>query len=166
MPANHNRKQYLQTAPRTVIGYHGCSRNNADRILVENWFLPSTKTYDWLGEGVYFWEYAPYRALEWAKAKCAPSGEEPAVIRATIRLGRCLNMLDFVEDPMKKRLDPHSREVIDAVVARIRKMTPEEALAFLTYKTPGIEETDMTGMFPIDQKPPKIVRSKRTRTAA
>jgi hypothetical protein len=48
---------------------------------------------------------------------------------------------------MKKRLDPHSKEVIDAVVERIRRMTPEEAWAFLTYRTPGIEETDMTGMF-------------------
>jgi hypothetical protein len=62
---------------------------------------------------------------------------------------------------MKKRLDPHSKEVIDAVVERIRKMTPEEALAFLTYRTPGIEETDMTGMFSNGKKPQKKVRAKR-----
>ncbi len=46
-----------------------------------------------------------------------------------------------------KKRDPNSPEVIDEVVEMIRRMTPEEALAFLTYKTPGIEETDMTGMF-------------------
>ena len=55
-----------------------------------------------------------------------------------------------------KNLDPHSPEVISAAVEMIRRMTPEEALAFLTYKTPGIEETDMTGLFPIHPKPPEI----------
>jgi hypothetical protein len=47
-----------------------------------------------LGEGVYFWEYAPYRALEWAESLCARRGGDPAVLRATISLGRCLNLLD------------------------------------------------------------------------
>jgi hypothetical protein len=46
-----------------------------------------------------------------------------------------------------KKLNPHSPEVIDAAVEMIRRMTPEEALAFLTYRTPGVEETDMTRMF-------------------
>lgn len=48
--------------------------------------------------------------------------------------------------PLKK-LNPHSQEVIDAAVEMIRQMTPEEALAFLTYRDPDVEETDMTGMF-------------------
>ena len=46
---------------------------------------------------------------------------------------------------LKKR-DPHDPEVIAEVVEMIRKMTPEEALAFLTYRTPGVQETDMTGI--------------------
>jgi hypothetical protein len=45
---------------------------------------------------------------------------------------------------LKKR-DPHSPEVIDEVVEMFRKMTPEEALNFITYRPPGVEETDMTG---------------------
>lgn len=89
-----SRKPQLAKAPRTVIGYHGCSRDAAERILEEQRFLSSTNAYDWLGEGIYFWEYAPYRAMDWAEVKCAPSGEEPAVIGAHIRLGRCLNLLD------------------------------------------------------------------------
>jgi hypothetical protein len=44
-----------------------------------------------------------------------------------------------------KRRDPHCPEVIDEVVEMFRKMTPEEALAFITYRPPGVEETDMTG---------------------
>ncbi|MCW3054707.1 MAG: hypothetical protein JWN14_3877 [Chthonomonadales bacterium] len=45
-------------------------------------------------------------------------------------------------------------------------MTPEEALAFLKYRTPGIEETDMTGMLSDVQEPKKTVRTKRPQRAA
>ena len=82
------------STPRSVIGYHGCTRETAAKILDENRFVPSTNTYDWLGEGIYFWEYAPYRALDWAMALCARRGGESAVVGVTIRLGRCLNLLD------------------------------------------------------------------------
>ena len=82
------------SAPRTVRAYHGCSREVAERIVEGEQFLPSSNTYDWLGEGIYFWEYAPNRAYDWAKALCSKQGGEPAVIGVTLRLGRCLNLLD------------------------------------------------------------------------
>ena len=47
----------------------------------------------------------------------------------------------------RKNLDPNSQEVVKSAIDRIRRMTPDEALEFLNYRTPGIEETDMTGMF-------------------
>ena len=47
---------------------------------------------------------------------------------------------------LKKR-DPHSHEVVQEVIEMIQRMTPEEALAFLMYRPPGVEETDMTGMY-------------------
>ena len=84
----------LITAPQFVVGYHGCSRTTAETILAQQRFTPSTKAYDSLGEGIYFWEYAPYRALDWAMQRCAATGEEPAVVCATIQLGQCLNLLD------------------------------------------------------------------------
>jgi hypothetical protein len=99
VPAASSQAKTLRSAPRTVIGYYGCSHKAAGRILAEGRFLPSTKAYDWLGKGTYFWEYAPYRALEWAREKCAQTGGEPAVIRATTRLGRCLNLLDIEDIP-------------------------------------------------------------------
>lgn len=99
LAASPRRFAFMQTAPRTVIGHHGCPLDVADRILSEIQFLPSTKAYDWLGEGVYFWEYAPFRALEWAEAKCEIEGGTPAVLRATIKLGRCLNLLDIEHIP-------------------------------------------------------------------
>jgi hypothetical protein len=83
----------LRRAPRTVVGYHGCSRETAERILAGEPFAPSTRRYDWLGVGVYFWEYGPFRAREWAETRFG--AEEGAVLEATIRLGRCLNLLDI-----------------------------------------------------------------------
>lgn len=71
----------------------------AERILSNMQFLPSIRAYDWLGEGMYFWEYAPYRALEWAETRCRLEGGTPAVIRATIQLSRCLNLLDIEHVP-------------------------------------------------------------------
>ncbi len=40
-------------------------------------------------------------------------------------------------------------------------MTPEEALAFLTYRTPGVEETDMTGMFSEAPEPETASKTKQ-----
>ncbi len=62
---------------------------------------------------------------------------------------------------MKKKLDPNSPEVINAALERLRRMTPEEALALLTYRTPGIEETDMTGMLSSPSASKCRVRGKR-----
>src|SRR5579862_9939731 len=84
----------MHVAPRTVIAYHGCRLDVAKHILDERRFIPSTKSYDWLGEGVYFWEYAPHRAMNWARSRCSREGGTPAMIEATIRLGRCLNLPD------------------------------------------------------------------------
>lgn len=94
MRRNPRRSALLVTAPKTVVGYHGCSLDVAETILAENRFQVSVNTYDWLGEGAYFWEFAPYRALEWARERYGGSGSEPAVVGATLQLGRCLNLLD------------------------------------------------------------------------
>lgn len=47
-----------------------------------------------------------------------------------------------------KNRDFNSPEVTEAVLNMIRRMTREELIAFLDYRDPGIEETDMTGRFP------------------
>lgn len=78
-------------APHEVIGYHGCHRETARRVLARNPFIPSSNPYDWLGEGIYFWEYGPYRAWEWADIRF---GENAAVLQARVTLGHCLNLLD------------------------------------------------------------------------
>ena len=47
---------------------------------------------DWLGKGVYFWEYAYKQAWWWARRKNPNGGA--AVIGAMIRLGTCFDLLD------------------------------------------------------------------------
>ena len=83
---------------RTIFAYHGCDRQVAESVLLGRTRLePSHNDYDWLGTGVYFWEYGPQRALEWAAGLAKRRLQhirEPAVIGAIIHLGICFDLLD------------------------------------------------------------------------
>lgn len=81
--------------PILVLGYHGCSRTTAEKVLSGQiaHLAPSRKRYDWLGHGVYFWENSYDRALKWAK-ETIKEGEEPAVVGAIILPGQCLDLTD------------------------------------------------------------------------
>lgn len=94
---------------RTVVGYHGTGLSAALRLVnrIEP-FRVSERNYDWLGRGVYFWEYSPKQALTFAairqrqlrkkKAKTVDEqrrATEPlAVVACTIRLGFCLDLTE------------------------------------------------------------------------
>jgi hypothetical protein len=76
---------------RMIIGYHGCARSVAEAVVAGRAQLqPSDNSYDWLGRGIYFWEFGYRRACEWA----AHRFHEPAVIGAVIQLGECFDLLD------------------------------------------------------------------------
>jgi hypothetical protein len=75
---------------RLVLGYHGCEPNFAEALIrgelsIEEW-QPSRNRYDWLGHGIYFWEFAPHRARSW--------GGKGGVVGAVIHLGTCLDLTD------------------------------------------------------------------------
>lgn len=88
--------------PSLVLGYHGCDREVAERVLAgEDELLPSRNEYDWLGSGIYFWENSPQRALDYAnllmrrvESSRSQPIRRPAVVGALIDLGHCLNLLD------------------------------------------------------------------------
>lgn len=86
------------TMPNLVLAFHGCDRNTYDNILFCNERLhKSTNDYDWLGNGMYFWEQNLERAWKWAEeAALDPKRQvsEPAVVGAVIDMGYCLNLLD------------------------------------------------------------------------
>ena len=77
--------------PNLTIGFHGCDQSVVEKVVEgkEN-LLASTNDYDWLGNGVYFWENNEERALEWAIEMSKRKNsriKNPAVIGAIIDLG-------------------------------------------------------------------------------
>lgn len=83
-----------------ICGYHGTSKTRAMNIL-ENGFRASDNDYDWLGTGIYFFQDAPLRAKQWATQQ---HPKNPAVIRSSIRLENCIDLLDIGWHPSLKQV--------------------------------------------------------------
>jgi hypothetical protein len=87
--------------PGLIIGFHGCERAVCEAIISgKSQMRVSNKSWDWLGDGMYFWQNNYERALHYAQN---PPGRlkinEPAVLGAVFSLGNCLDLTD------KKSLD-------------------------------------------------------------
>ncbi len=88
--------------PGIVLGFHGCDEQVGESVLAGKRSLgTSTNDYDWLGNGVYFWEGNPARALHFAKQATQKDQRvtrgkvrKPFVIGAIIDLGYCCNLVD------------------------------------------------------------------------
>ncbi len=91
-----------QKLPNLVIGFHGCTKKVFDAVVLRGDQMKSSNNeYDWLGNGIYFWEQSYQRAKEWAEQNC--KGQEPAVIGAVIDLGYCLNLTDSASSDILRR---------------------------------------------------------------
>jgi hypothetical protein len=83
--------------PSYSLGFHGCDASVAERVLAGR---AHQNDFDWLGEGIYFWENSPARAMQYARElkrkprKGGPVIKKPAVVGAVIELGYCLNLFD------------------------------------------------------------------------
>lgn len=77
-----------------ITGYHGTSLTRAEAMVDRREFVASTRPYDWLGRGIYFFEDGPIRARVWARHRWKGTVERPAVVRAAINLDRCLDLFD------------------------------------------------------------------------
>lgn len=80
-----------------VLGFHGCDKSVRDAVVNGEKLVKSINSYDWLGNGFYFWENNEERALQWAehltsnpKSKIA----NPSVLGAVIDLGNCLDLMN------------------------------------------------------------------------
>lgn len=91
---NHKR---IRNSLGPIIGYHGCDRLVAEKVLNNQEQLkPSENDYDWLGPGVYFWVDSPARGMEWAiEQQNRGKISDAYVIGAYINLGLCLNLTDY-----------------------------------------------------------------------
>jgi hypothetical protein len=82
---------------RTVIGYHGTQQSVAERIVLRRepfqWY---DRPHDWMGNGIYYWEYGPKQAWWFAEVRRRQRKwtEPVAVVASMIRLGFCFDLLD------------------------------------------------------------------------
>lgn len=97
--------------PNLVLAFHGCDEETFKNVLYEHQELkPSINSYDWLGNGIYFWEDSVDRAWQWAEASCKRYNQKhpeepkkkPAVIGAVLSLGNCLNLTDYKSSDILK----------------------------------------------------------------
>jgi hypothetical protein len=82
---------FVVDEPVIILGYHGTSNAAAEQIL-QHGYQPSRNEYDWLGDGIYFWQDAPLRAWEWADKV---HGLEGTVLVSSISLSDCMDFLDI-----------------------------------------------------------------------
>ena len=97
----------FQDYHRTVVGYHGTTRETAEEIVTGGTFKPSQNDDDWLGHGIYFWEYAPQQAYQWA-VKRYGKDKDVAVLGSMIRLGNCFDLLD----PLNTKILKEAQSVV------------------------------------------------------
>lgn len=90
-----------------ILGFHGCDESVRNDIVTRKTpFKPSNNAYDWLGNGMYFWENNIKRAHDWAvnSMKNPQNSRQkitnPSVLGAVISLGHCLDLLDsdFIQE--------------------------------------------------------------------
>jgi hypothetical protein len=82
--------------PFSIIWFYSCDREVGLKILNGMDDLkPSKNAWDWLGEGIYFWEQNPLRALQYAEDNAKGNQfnkipiKTPFVLGAIIDLGNC-----------------------------------------------------------------------------
>lgn len=102
-----------------VLGFHGCDREVGETLLSGKPFKVSQNEYDWLGEGVYFWEANPRRGLSFAEEKRAREGDKssirnPFVIGAIIDLGLCLDLTTSAGADMVRSAYSELKAMMDA----------------------------------------------------
>jgi hypothetical protein len=80
-----------------VLAFHGCDQSIGKKVISGENLLKSNNLYDWLGNGIYFWEGNQSRALNFAqevKNRDSQKIKKPFVIGAIIDLGYCLDLLE------------------------------------------------------------------------
>jgi hypothetical protein len=87
--------------PSLLLGFHGCDYKVKQSILKGTDRLKASKNdYDWLGNGIYFWENDPDRAKSNAEfikkhpERCREKINKPVIIGAIIDPGYCLNLFE------------------------------------------------------------------------
>lgn len=111
--------------PSFVYGFHGLDQNVAKKILNnQEQFNVSENKYNWLGDGVYFWENNYERACQYAEEASMRDNskiKEPFVLGTVIDLGNCLDLLD------QKYLDlvKYTHDILEGIFKKRGLKLPE-----------------------------------------
>src|SRR5262245_22992021 len=113
-----------------VLGYHGCDRTVAERLLAGDDFKPSNNEYDWLGPGIYFWEANPQRGLDFAKELVKTKRGKgkiahPAVVGAVIELGLCMDLTTTAGTKQARTAYQRLVEIHKAAEVELPKNNPD-----------------------------------------
>lgn len=157
------------TKPSLVYGFHGLDKEIAFKILnQEEDFRHSDNDYDWLADGIYFWENNYERAIQYAEEdskRVNSKINEPFVLGSILELGNCLDLLDQkhldllyvahellvkdlesqgIEIPKNKPFgkndfDFKNRELDCAVIRYARKLAQEEGEIFDSVRAAFME---------------------------
>lgn len=102
-----------------MVGYHGCERAVGEGIVAGKIpFERSSGKYDWLGQGIYFWDSDEQRALEWAKWKQSVGAiKDPCVVGAIFTLGNCFDLT--IRENLDLLADIHSAYVTAQEASRL-----------------------------------------------
>lgn len=112
-----------------VLGYHGCDENIGEQLLLNQDFHLSQNDYDWLGEGVYFWEANPLRGLQFAQEVAIREPKrmkKPFVIGAILDLGYCLDLTSSAGLKMVKETYSALQEAYQAAGLPLPANLPEQ----------------------------------------
>jgi hypothetical protein len=86
----------------TIVGFHGTTEEVALQIVRQAYPISRHRTADWLGDGLYCWQDAPWRALWWAERRARHEQatnpdvgpHRPAVVRVEIERVSGFDLLD------------------------------------------------------------------------
>lgn len=99
-------------AEKQITGYHGTSREAADQILESKIFNNSSRKYEWLGNGVYFFKYYDH-AKKWITHDRFIS-HKTAILQA---------LLTYSDDQLLDLDDPSAHELFEQVVKEMLEKT-------------------------------------------
>ena len=109
---------------KSMLGYHGTTRVNAELIVAEQHIKASTRTNDWLGSGAYFFAYKDH-AIWWISHK-----------RYTCVQTRILSAdLEYTDNQMLDLDDPGQLRALDDIVKAAIELSEEagEATSAVLY---------------------------------
>lgn len=101
-PPPTSSESRTQFGRKVVVGYHGTTEAHAREIMNRAYPIHNRREVDWLGDGLYFWQDAPHRALWWANRRVAYERGEypergpqsPAVLQVEVDFTNALDFLD------------------------------------------------------------------------